>query len=63
MKVEIGRMMCSIQKFTSPLDYELPLNKRFILQFKNIVESKGFVVVDSLPQDSIGKLQPDLTIY
>ena len=54
VKVEIGRMMCSIQKFTFPLDYEeLPLNKRFVLQFKDIVESKGFVVVDSLPQDSI----------
>ena len=65
MKMEIGHMMCSIQKFTFPLEYELPLNKRFVLQFKDIVESKGFVA-DSLPQDSVtifGKSQPYLTIF
>lgn len=60
-------MMMMIQKESFRLDYELPLNKRFIAKFMKILEPKGFVVADSLSQDKnntmFGKSQPDLTIY
>lgn len=66
VKTELEKMMHAIQNISFCLDYELPLNKRFTNQFKQLVESKGFVVTDTLPQDGVtifGKSQPDMIIY
>ena len=64
--MNLTQMMLSIRNICFNLEYELPLNKRFMEQFKEMIEDRGFVVVDTLPQDNVtifGKSQPDIIIY
>lgn len=65
-KLEMSQMMQEIMDISFSLEYELPLNKRFVTQFTKIIERRGFVVSDTLPQSSVtifGKSQPDLVFY
>ena len=59
-------MKIAIHDLTFNLEYELPLNKRFVTKFKRMFEKEEFVVTDSLPQDNVkifGKSQPHVVIY
>ena len=58
--------MITLHASTFDLDYELPLNKRFIRKFKEMFQAEGFVITDSLPHDNVtifGKSQPDVIVY
>lgn len=63
---DVYKVMMVLDDISFNLDYELPLNKRFANQFKEMMEKKGFVISDSLPHDNVtifGKSQPDVAIY
>ena len=62
----VHEMMRSVRKRSFCLEYELPLNKRFIDIFTEMLEPLDFVVTDSLPQDTVtifGKSRPDIVVY
>ena len=66
MKSEVIQMRLMIHSKAFNLNHEVPLNKRFIKEFSKVIETQGFVVAESLPQDKVtifGKSQPDITIY
>ena len=59
-------LMLSISSKSFNLKYELPFDKRFVGKLQCVIESKGFVVGQNIPQDSFtifGKSQPDAIIY
>ena len=63
LKLEMFQMM---QETSFSLDYELPLNKRFVKHFTKLVERRGFVTSNSLPQSNVTifrKSQPYLVFY
>ena len=43
---EVYKVMMMLEEISFNLDYELPLNKRFIIRFKEMIEGKGFVVAE-----------------
>ena len=62
----LQEMFLGMQKATFSLDNEVPLNKRFYKEFSETVQGKGYVVTDSLPEDSVtifGKSQPGIVVY
>ena len=60
---ELSHMVLSISTKCFNLEYELPLNKRFVKQLQSIMLTRGFIIEGSLPQTIFGKSQPDVTIY
>ena len=62
----VYQAMLKLEAISFTLDHEFPLNRRFVLHFKNMMEAQGFVVAETLPYDNVtifGKSQPDLTFY
>ena len=63
---ELSHMVLNISTKCFSLEYELPLNKRFVKQLQSNILTRGVIIEGSLPQDSLtifGKSQPDVTIY
>ena len=50
---EVYKVMIMLEEVSFNLDHELPLNKRFVKQFKETMEGKGFVVAETLPHDNV----------
>lgn len=48
------------------MDYKLPLNSRFKQTFMHVMAENGFLVLETVPQDSAtiyGKSQPNLVMF
>ena len=66
IRSHLQEMFVAVTEKVFNVDNEIPLNKLFKRQLASLVQQERFVVLQSLPQDSItlfGKSQPDIVIY